>query len=58
VDGKDEGTGAPMSCAIIYWGCDFQCFFEVFIKFGAVINIENLRGVQMGFVNGNGKGRK
>jgi len=58
VDGKDEGTGAPMSCAMIYWGCNFQCFFEVFIKFGAVINIENLHGVQMGFVNGNGKGKK
>jgi hypothetical protein len=58
IDGKDEGKGAPMSCAMIYWGHNFQRFFDVFIKFGAVVHIENLRGAQIGHINGNGKYRK
>ncbi len=44
VDGKDAGKGAPMSCALIYWGGRFGRFSEVFMKFGAVVNIENLKG--------------
>jgi len=55
VDGKDEGKGAPMSCAVIYWGKNFKRFFDVFIKYGAVMNIDNLRGIKIGYVNGNGK---
>ena len=51
VNGKNEGKGAPMSCALIYWGNNFQRFFQVFIEFGAVVNIENLKGVEIG---GNG----
>ncbi|HAT13778.1 MAG: DNA N-6-adenine-methyltransferase [Microcoleus sp.] len=51
VDGKDEGKGAPMSCAMIYWGKNFQSFFDVFIKYGAVVNIENLRDVKIGCIN-------
>ncbi len=48
VDGKDGGKGAPMSCALIYWGHDFGRFFQVFIKFGAVVNIENLKAIEIG----------
>ena len=49
VGGKDEGKGAPMSCAMIYWGAlHFQRFFNVFIKFGAVMDIRNLHGVEIG----------
>lgn len=58
VNGKDEGKGAPMSCAMIYWGCNFQRFFEVFIEFGAVVNMENLRGLQMGVINNDTKAEK
>jgi len=58
VDGKDEGKGAPMSCAVIYWGKNFKRFFDVFIKYGAVMNIDNLRGIKIGYVNGNGKSPK
>jgi hypothetical protein len=53
VEGKDGGKGAPMSCALIYWGHHFERFFQVFIKFGAVMNIENLKGVEIGQDNHN-----
>lgn len=48
VDGKDGGKGAPMSCALIYWGDNYQRFFETFLRFGAVVNIENLKGQTIG----------
>jgi hypothetical protein len=48
VDGEDAGKGAPMSCALLYWGPNYERFFQVFIRFGAVLNIENLRGVSIG----------
>ena len=48
VHGRDAGKGAPMSCAMIYWGKHFARFSQVFMQFGAVVNIENLRGVVIG----------
>jgi DNA N-6-adenine-methyltransferase (Dam) len=57
IDGKDEGKGAPMSCAMIYWGKNYSRFFDVFIQYGAVVNIENLHGVKIGYVN-NAKSQK
>jgi len=48
VNGKDQGKGAPMSCAMIYWGRNFERFSKVFMRFGAVVNIENLKGVRIG----------
>ena len=48
VNGKDAGKGAPMSCAMIYWGKDFERFSQIFIRFGAVVNIENLKGMAIG----------
>jgi hypothetical protein len=53
VNGKDGGKGAPMSCALIYWGNNYPHFFESFLRFGAVVNIENLKGQTIG-QNGNG----
>lgn len=47
VDGKDEGKGAPMSCAMIYWGENFERFFDVFIQHGAVMDIRNLHGIKI-----------
>lgn len=47
-NGKDGGKGAPMSCAMIYWGNNFDRFSKVFMRFGAVVNIENLKGVKIG----------
>lgn len=46
IKGKDEGKGAPMSCAMIYWGEDFQKFFDVFIEFGAIIDISLLQKIK------------
>jgi hypothetical protein len=47
-NGKDGGKGAPMSCAMIYWGERCSRFSEVFMPFGAVVNIENLKGIEIG----------
>jgi len=48
VDGKDEGKGAPMSCSMIYWGKNYNKFYDTFIQFGAVIDIRSLKGMRIG----------
>ena len=48
VDGKDEGKGAPMSCAMIYWNKSIDKFLEVFNKFGAVVDLRTLQGKNIG----------
>ena len=48
VRGLDEGKGAPMSCAMIYWGCDCEAFLEEFLQFGAVVDLRALRGRRIG----------
>lgn len=52
VNGRDEGKGAPMSCAMVYWGPDYSRFFDVFINFGAVADIRPLIGRHLGRVRG------
>ena len=47
-NGLDVGKGAPMSCSIIYWGNDYEKFYETFIEYGAVMDISNLQGEQIG----------
>lgn len=47
VNGKGGGKGAPMSCAMVYWGKYYQRFFTIFVKFGAVVHLGHLH-------NGNG----
>jgi hypothetical protein len=42
VNGKSGGKGAPMSCAMVYWGRHYQRFLDTFAKFGAVVNLEHL----------------
>lgn len=44
VDGKDGGKGAPMSCSMIYWGSHIERFEEVFLPFGAVVDLQGLHG--------------
>jgi hypothetical protein len=51
VNGETGGKGAPMSCAMIYWGRDYERFFSVFCKFGAVVDISNLKGRKIGQSN-------
>ena len=48
VEGQDEGKGAPMSCAMIYWGAQYEKFYNVFIHFGAVMDLRPLMGGQIG----------
>jgi len=55
INGKDAGKGAPMSCAMVYWGNNSECFFKVFIQFGAVVNITSLKDVAIGHFHKNGQ---
>ena len=48
VNGQDGGKGAPMSCAMIYWGRSFDRFARIFNSFGAVIDVRALKGKAMG----------
>jgi hypothetical protein len=48
VNGQNGGKGAPMSCAMIYWGKNFDRFLAVFSKFGAVIDLRPLKGKKFG----------
>ena len=43
VNGENGGKGAPMSCAMIYWGDDFDRFRSVFQQFGAVVSLKDLQ---------------
>ncbi len=47
-NGRDIGKGAPMACAMIYWGNKFNLFYDVFIQYGAVVDISALVGEQIG----------
>ncbi|MBN2024787.1 MAG: hypothetical protein JW809_18555 [Pirellulales bacterium] len=48
VNGKDGGKGAPMSCAMVYWGVDYALFEEVFVRFGAVVDVRHLHDKEVG----------
>lgn len=43
VNGQNGGKGAPMSCAMIYWGEDYDRFLGVFRNFGAVLRLDELQ---------------
>ena len=43
VNGKDGGKGAPMSCAMIYWGENYERFQSIFRTFGAVVCLDELK---------------
>ena len=55
-NGNEEGKGAPMSCAMIYWGQDYEKFFEVFLEFGAVVDLRKLFGNLIGNKSNKTKG--
>jgi hypothetical protein len=48
VNGKNAGKGAPMACAMLYWGNNFEHFADVFAEFGAVVDLRPLLGKRMG----------
>lgn len=47
VNGQNGGKGAPMSCAMIYWGRAFDRFFSIFSEFGAVVDLRPLMGKRL-----------
>jgi len=47
-NGKDMGKGAPMSCAMVYWGARYERFEDVFIRFGATVDLRQLQGRVIG----------
>ncbi|MEZ4713896.1 MAG: DNA N-6-adenine-methyltransferase [Caldilineaceae bacterium] len=47
-NGQPGGKGAPMACATIYWGRNFSRFYDVFIQYGAVVDIRPLVGETIG----------
>lgn len=42
INGDDENKGAPMACAMVYWGKSGSKFYDIFSKFGAVVDITSL----------------
>lgn len=42
VEGRDDGKGAPMACAVIYWGANKGRFTEIFRQHGAVIDLNGI----------------
>jgi len=48
VNGRDEGKGAPMSCAMVYWGKNYRRFFQTFIHHGATLDLRPLQGKRIG----------
>jgi hypothetical protein len=47
-NGNGVGKGAPMSCAMIYWGENIDKFEEVFMEYGAVLDITYLINKNIG----------
>ena len=44
IPGQDDSKGAPMACAMIYWGRRVRRFESVFRAHGAVVLLANQRG--------------
>ena len=47
-NGLDIGKGAPMACAMIYWGENYEKFYNVFINHGAVVDLSHLKKDKIG----------
>ena len=55
VNGREGGKGAPMSCAMVYWGRRPGRFFDVFIEYGAVSDLSQLKGAEIGMRGSGGR---
>ena len=47
-NGRNDTKGAPMACSMIYWGDNYESFFDIFIEFGAVVDLRNLHSKMIG----------
>ncbi|MDR1483963.1 MAG: phage N-6-adenine-methyltransferase [Planctomycetaceae bacterium] len=48
INGDDNNKGAPMACCMVYWGNRVEKFQSIFLKFGAVVTVNNLIGKRIG----------
>ena len=48
IDGKEHKKGAPQACSVVYWGERYPRFEEVFIKYGAVLDLRHLHNRAIG----------
>lgn len=48
VNGQNGGKGAPMACAMVYWGGKFDRFLDIFSPFGAVVDLRSLSDKRFG----------
>ena len=46
VNGNTDNKGAPMACAMVYWGNHFEKFKTVFSEYGAVLMLADLKEVK------------
>jgi len=46
-----------MSCAMIYWNENYSTFMEVFMEFGAVVDLRALQGKAIGKEKGRRQAR-
>lgn len=44
INGHLDEKGAPMSCAMVYWGTNIQKFVQIFSAFGAALDLTNSLG--------------
>jgi len=49
IEGSTNNKGAPMSCCMIYWGIYVEKFENIFMEFGAVVDIRNLQSKKIGY---------
>ena len=47
-NGDSSGKGAPMACAMVYWGRNYEKFHNIFIEYGAVLDLSGLIGADIG----------
>ena len=54
LNGQEDIKGAPMSCAMIYWGVNTAKFIDVFKAYGAALDLSASLGVMFGQDGGDG----
>lgn len=50
IEGELDNKGAPMACALIYWGVNVEKFIRLFSPFGATFDLTSSIGKQYGKV--------
>ena len=43
VNGTADNKGAPIVCAMVYWGWNYEKFYNIFLEFGVVVFLANLK---------------